>query len=401
MENLIDYEFTPKIKYYFKYEVETETSKEQIIQVNLLNSYIEEKDGKKELIIEEDKETKLTDDTYKVGYYLRDLLNIYKYALKKSVISYRKILNKSIKIERLENGEIISINLLREFKDFLDEIMPNYSPIFNVEIINCLWYMEYHIPKYIGLLYAQVERIKSVSHFDDSCQSRINQLQEQINILESKDFFDKQCLKCIDDIIKNMDEVVEFVNNAFYMPEKAQKFKGVKLNIPNHEVEYKETKTLPKPTKYMFKFHNLKELMAISIYMFDKVHPIRVINICKECEDYFIPDKSTTCYCNNVKKVDERGNNITCEDIGKAKAFGNKEVNTDKDNTNSNLYHRIYNRPKSEEEQIEFTNGYYDICDKYKNDEERLEIEKCRYLMESNKKYRKDDKGKRGRPYKD
>ncbi len=399
MENLIDYEFTPQIKYYFKYEVEVKTSKEKIIQVILLDTHIEEKDNKKELIIEENEKVKLTNEENKVGYYLRDLLNMYQYGLDKILISYRKLLEKSFNIDRLENGEILSINLLRRLKDDLEKVVPNYSPIISPEIINCLWYMEYHIPKYIGLLRSQIEKINSVKNFDSSCKDRINQLQEQINILESKEFFDKQCLNCINKIIQDMNSVVDTVNNAFYTPKRTKIFKGIDLNIPNHEVKYATATKHPRPNKYLFKFYNLKELMSISIYMFDKVEPLRVVDICKNCGDYFIPNTNSIHYCNKIIKVNKDGKNITCKDIGEEKKFGNKVIDEKKDNTNSNLYHRIYNRLNGEEAQDEFINGYNAIYNKYKNDKERLEIEQSKYLLESNKKYRKINK--RGRPYKD
>ena len=403
MEPLIDYEFTPKIDYYFKYEVDIDSSKEKIIQVTLLEHHIEEKNNIKTLVVDENTKKNLIKEQ-KLGYFLKNFLNIYQHKLKNTLNEYKNELTKATKFDRLDNGEILSINLLRNYMYSLEKDYPEISPFLNSKIINCLWFLEYHIPKYKQSLSLEMEMWKKAQNFDEICENRVNSFKEQIHILENTEFYNTQCLKCINSIIKEVKNVVSFWDNLFETTgnnNRTKIFKGCTLSISNCKVEYKTDNKHPKAKKYIFKVHSLIELSNISIFMFDKVKPLRIITKCKNCGDYFIPRKNNDANCDKVIGKDKNGNNITCKVKAEDDKFGNNKINEEKNNVDSSTYyHRIYNRLVGKQ-QDEFKNGYDDICDKYKNDKEKLKIEKIKYLKESNLKYRNNTKNKRGRPYKD
>lgn len=403
METLIDYDFTPKINYYFKYEIDIEKSKEKLTQVVFIYQYIDENNNLK---VEENKELVISKEQ-KVGYYFKDFLNWYQYEFNEILNMYKDLLMDSTKVDKLDNGEILSINLLRNFLYMLKDYNNEYGAIIGGEIINCLWLLEYHIPKYKQLLYIEMENWKKAQNFDDVCQNRVNELKEQIDKLEGKDYYDEQCLKCMDYIIKKVKDVVNFWDNIFKTngeENKTKIFKGTNLNVPKCEVEYTKVKTHPKAIKYTFKVYNLMELSHTSMYMFDKVKPLRVIAKCKNCGDYFIPDKNNIEYCNKYLGKDENGEKITCRRKGSSRQFGNKDIDLNEiipNTTNYHYvyYHRIYNRLNGNEK-IEFSNGYDDLKKKFKDNGEQLKIEQLKYISKYDKKSQKPKKGKRGRPYK-
>ena len=403
METLIDYEFTPKIKYYLKYEIDIQNSKERLIQVVLNHQYIDENNNLK---VEENKETIIVKEQ-KVGYYFKNFLNWYQYEFKEILNMYRDLLVESTKVDRFENGEILSINLLRNFLYMIEDYNNEYCAIIGGEIINCLWRLEYHIPRYKQLLYIEMENWKKAQNFDDVCQSRVNELKEQIDILERKDFYDEQCLKCMDYIIKKVKDVVDFWDNIFETngeENRTKIFKGTNLNVPKCEVEYIKVKTHPKAIKYTFQVYNLKELSHTAMYMFDKVKPLRVIAKCKKCGDYFIPNKNDNEYCNKYLGKDKKGNKITCRRTGSSKKFGNKDIDLNEimpstTNYYYKYYHRIYGRLNGNEK-IEFSNGYDDLKQRFKDNGEQLKIEQLKYISKYDTKSQKPKKGKRGRPYK-
>ena len=409
LKPLIDFPglYKRKIRFYLKYIVDINSKKEKLIQhipyyFNTKHYEQKQKDGYMLPIIELEK-PKLKENIIfeaNIGFLLVYVFNNYD-LVDKCLKKYLNKLENSSTDKELNLDTPICIQLLEDLITDLRTLVPQAYLLFYTSIKFFIDYIDINVPNYATALYKELKDLKKMQGIipiDDNGtpQYSIKKMEHQLEELHTVEFFKNECIEFVSEFIKLLQLLKSKIDIAFISNDnsKTKFYTGLTVSTNNTKIYFDNSKH-PVPTIYEYTFNELYEFVDIALYQLALNN--KVISICKNCGDYFIPQsRNDEMYCD--KKI---SNDKTCKDVGKSRQFQKKQKESAMPYKifYKNLVDRLKNPKYFDKYYKEFFDSFRQLENKTYSDISTKEQTLMNFLIDFDKEFQKKYPPKKGRPY--
>lgn len=385
---------------YYKYIVDIETKKETLCEmfyrdikedenIDLIGVGLVDGSGSAERLIE-----------CNIGYSLVTILNKYELISK----CFLKYIDKIKSLNSLITDRYTYINLCYDLISELKTIIPIYYKLFANSISGSIHYLTNTFPRYVSELYDEIERVSTQTEnlqrplpppppFTD-----LDTLVSQGMWLENSETFKNECLKELDEILDMFKYIKNNIDNLFVSTSTNTKlYSGKPIYTPSSNVFYNKRKH-PTPIKFEYDIQTFYDFASSAIYQI--AHNNKVISKCRNCTEYFIPQKRCDeVYCDKIIEDSK-----TCKDIGAYKSFMYKQP-TDKGKAlSSEFYKTIHDRLKNNKKYQRYLDKFdinfqYIKYNKPFSSSEKREQALMKYLTDFDKNFQEKHPATKGKGY--